>query len=199
MNIWFSADIHLGHANIAAYCKRPWLKDGDWSEEHGWVSDEAREDTAERMNRGLIRNWNSRVAEGDVVYHIGDFCNKGRNRGVRGTRTPAADWETMLRGKIIHIRGNHDGNNGVRPCLNYGEITFAGMKWFLVHQPPNRIEEIPEDCDAVICGHVHELWSERMIEGTHIPMINVGVDVRKYAPVRLDEVAGIYNKMVKED
>lgn len=44
MNVWFTSDLHLGHANICLYCNRPWLKDGDYDlEKKQGVSDELRE------------------------------------------------------------------------------------------------------------------------------------------------------------
>jgi calcineurin-like phosphoesterase family protein len=198
MNIFFASDAHFGHANIAKYCRRPSFKPEYVDINGNWISTEIRERVERNMNARLIAKWNSRVNEDDVVYHIGDFCNKGRNRGVDGSRFKGAYWEEQLNGKIIHILGNHDGNNGVKPCLDFAQMTFANMKWFLIHKPPYRKEEIPEDCDAVLCGHVHELWDWKWVHDTNIPMINVGMDVRKYAPIKRDEIVGVYSKIMRE-
>ena len=195
MNVWFVSDIHLGHPNCSAYCGRPWLRPGDYDfETKKWASDEARQACNDRSNAGLITNWNSRVKPGDTVYHLGDFCCKGNERGVPGSMTKAESWEAVLNGKIIHIRGNHDKNNGVSCALEHAVIKFAGVRWLLIHHPPYSATELPCDCDAVLCGHVHNAWHTKYMSDGR-PMINVGVDVNKYAPVSKTELDAIYRKM----
>lgn len=82
MTIWLTSDTHFGHENIRAYCpNRP----GSSTQE---------------MNEILIMNWNSRVMQGDDVYHLGDFM-MGRS----------IHWEGILKrlnGNIHLIKGNHD-------------------------------------------------------------------------------------------
>ena len=52
--IWFTSDLHLNNKNVIKYCNRQY------------------EDQYE-MNKALIENWNSKVAEDDAVYVLGDF------------------------------------------------------------------------------------------------------------------------------
>lgn len=52
--IYFTADIHFGHARIIDYCDRPF-------------------NNADEMDRVLIKNWNSVVGSKDVVYILGDL------------------------------------------------------------------------------------------------------------------------------
>ena len=52
--IYYTSDLHLGHANIIKLCKRPF-------------SD------VDEMNAVLISNWNNRVTNGDTVYISGDL------------------------------------------------------------------------------------------------------------------------------
>ena len=151
------------------------------------------------MNARLIAKWNSRVKPEDTVYHIGDFCNKGKCRGVERSRKSAVYWESQLNGKIIHIRGNHDSNNGVKVALEDASIIFSNKLWYLIHKPLLDGSTLPARCSAVLCGHVHEKWSERFVPGTRIPMINVGVDVRKLAPIKLDEVTGVYHRFLNKE
>jgi calcineurin-like phosphoesterase family protein len=189
MSILFSADMHLGHANIAKYTNRPYIRDGDLDYDGNWTSQKAKFACAERMNESLIANWNSRVHPLDTVYHLGDFCCHGRARGEEGSRSTAEYWESRLNGKIVHIRGNHDKNNSVKASLEYAIMEFAGLSWLLKHVPPRSKEEIPTECDVVLCGHVHNLWSCQSLWGK--PAINVGTDVRKYAPMTKSEVYGV--------
>ena len=167
MTTFFTADLHLGHSNIVKYCDRP-FKDAD------------------DMNTALIRNWNQRAKPGDIVFHLGDFCCRGNERGVPGVRTKAESWERELNGKIIHIKGNHDANNGVKAALDMAVLEFSGKKWLLVHRPPYCRDDIPRSCDVVLCGHVHEKWSHRFVDG--IVVINVGVDQHRFIPLTKAEV-----------
>ena len=78
MSTFFTADSHLGHANIMHYCKRPF-------------------NTVYEMNETLISNWNSVVKTSDTVYHLGDFCFGN-----------PYDYLPRLTGNIIFVLGNHD-------------------------------------------------------------------------------------------
>ena len=71
----------LGHANIIKYCNRPF-------------------ETVERMNKEMIKKWNSVVKEGDKIYHLGDF--------IFGKKDIAAEIISRLNGNIYLIKGNHD-------------------------------------------------------------------------------------------
>ena len=52
--LYFTADLHLGHANIIRHCGRPFA-------------------SVEDMDRCLIDNWNRRVRPEDTVYILGDL------------------------------------------------------------------------------------------------------------------------------
>ena len=54
-NIFFVADTHFFHKNIIKYCSQPFL-------------------SITEMNETLIKNWNSKVSPGDIVFHLGDFA-----------------------------------------------------------------------------------------------------------------------------
>lgn len=54
-NIFFTSDLHLGHANIIKYCDRPFA-------------------TVLEMNEEIIKRHNSVVGKNDIVYDLGDFC-----------------------------------------------------------------------------------------------------------------------------
>lgn len=76
--VFFTADLHLGHANIIKYCNRPFS-------------------SVDEMNNVLIVNWNSRIQPQDVVYVLGDFC--------WGNEKHYLD---ALNGNKILIKGDHD-------------------------------------------------------------------------------------------
>jgi len=47
----------------------------------------------------------------------------------------------------------------------------------------------------IFCGHVHEKWQVEKFEG--LPVVNVGVDVNRYMPLRMDEVIKLIKKAQK--
>ena len=149
------------------------------------------------MNTALLRNMNARVKPGDVVMHVGDFCCKGNDRGIAGTRTKAEEWERQLNGKWIHVLGNHDDNNGVKHGIEMAVVSMGGYKALVQHRPIERACEVPDFCDFVICGHIHEKWAEQKIDG--IWNINVGVDVRRFFPLDDGEIVGIYEKTKRRE
>lgn len=205
-NIFFTGDLHMGHGNICKYARRPQLRDGDLDSLGNWVSNEIKDKRAQQMNEFLIAKWNSRVQPGDTVYHLGDFCCKGNERGVAGVRTKAVEWQSRLNGTIVHILGNHDANNGLARGLDRAVITAGGMSMLLLHNPAHITFHDCRMYDAVLCGHVHAAWKETEIlrdswdtsDPGKILAVNVGVDARKYAPVKLDEVIGIITRKRNE-
>ena len=54
-NIFFTSDTHFGHTNIIKYCKRPF-------------------NSLEEHDETLIKNWNNKVGENDIIFHLGDFA-----------------------------------------------------------------------------------------------------------------------------
>lgn len=177
MRNFLSADAHFGHDNIIKYCGRPF------------------KDVVE-MNEKMIKLWNEKTKPGDVVYHIGDFCFHG---GDQGGKTKAQFWEQQLNAKIVHVRGNHDVNNGVRALITDAIMHFGDLIFFVTHVPPTMKLEVPEFCDAVICGHVHEKWKfqyDSKSSEITVPIINVGVDVWKFQPVEINDLIGFYYQII---
>lgn len=164
MKYFLTADLHLGHANIIKYCGRP-FKD------------------VEHMNRELIRRWNERVSAEDIVYHVGDFCFKNSSEGRgEGQKCPATVWMEKLNGQKVFLRGNHDKNNSLRTLTKQCVIEYAGVEYFLTHEPDDANDEYLIN----FTGHVHERWKYRLFGET--TLINVGVDVHDFYPQTIDEI-----------
>jgi calcineurin-like phosphoesterase family protein len=81
-NTWFTADFHLGHANISRYCNRPFA-------------------TVEEMDQAIVERLNASVKRDDVLYFLGDFCMGGRQRIFAYRRRIHCK-------KIFAVPGNHD-------------------------------------------------------------------------------------------
>jgi len=201
MKIFFTADYHLNHADIIRYCDRPFIKKGDLNDDNDWKSQNIKSRRLDEMNNTIIDNHNSKVGKDDIVYHVGDFCfKKGFN---------ATDWESQLNGKIIHIKGNHDKNNGVKTYIKYALMEFGGLTFYVVHKPPEDKQvdtlesHIISMCDFILCGHVHNLWKYKWIEVWNKShkikklAINVGVDVWGFEPITINTILKLIAKINK--
>jgi len=201
MNIFFSADYHLDHANIIKFCNRPFIHKEDVNEDLEWISPEVKERRCQEMNSTIIKNHNNKLSENDVLYHVGDFCFKGVGNAVY--------WEQQLNGNIVHIRGNHDKNNGVKTYITHCIMEFGGMTIYVTHKPPEQgqMETLESHiigmCDFIICGHVHNSWKHKIIEvwshGCRVEKIaiNVGVDVWGFEPISIHSILKYLAKVKK--
>ena len=199
MNIFFTADYHLDHANIIKYANRPFIYKEDVDEDMDWISPEVKEMRCQEMNLAIIKNHNNKVSEGDVVYHVGDFCFKGIGNAIH--------WEQQLNGNIVHLRGNHDKNNGVKTYITHAIMEFGGLVIYVVHTPPENEQmetlqsHIVSLCDFIICGHVHDAWKHKKIvvwsHGCRVEKIaiNVGIDVWNYEPITIHSILKYYAKV----
>ena len=180
MTVWFTSDLHLGHANIIRYSSRPFPD-------------------VEAMNRALVDGWNDVVEPTDEVWVLGDFA-----LGVIGTTLPLAG---QLHGRKYLLSGNHDrcwSGHGARAEpwvqryrdagfqeVHQGQLEFevAGTDVLACHFPytgdshdqDRYVEARPVDRGQwLVHGHVHERWRQRG------RMINVGVDAWAGRPVSTD-------------
>lgn len=167
MQTWFTADTHFQHTNIIRYCARPFAD-------------------AQEMERVLVENWNAKVADEDTIYHCGDFAF-GNPLGV-----PAI--LAKLKGHITLIRGNHDRKQVLRYFSSVAQyhldLKLDGQQIRLCHEPYMH----GATAGIVLCGHVHEKWIKQTphpeVPWRNVPLYNVGVDVRGFAPVSLAEILG---------
>ena len=199
--IYFTSDTHFNHARIIELANRPFK-------------------TVEEMNETIIRNWNARVREDDVVYHLGDFAMAPRDK--------IGELRSRLNGHIILVLGNHDYIRRGQICEENFEIIKKPLVGFvfdfvnledrplsledlnrpvvLSHQPMedpifvfDQTEGGSNTYAAInLCGHVHGSWNRLDRPGwTHY---NVGVDVRNFQPVTLEETlaATSFQKPIEE-
>ena len=81
MNVFFTSDTHLMHANVIKHDSRPF-------------------DSIEEHDEAIVGNWNDLVGHRDLVYHLGDV--------VWYNRAKTSEILSRLRGRIILVKGNHD-------------------------------------------------------------------------------------------
>lgn len=171
MKYWFTSDLHLGHANIIGYCDRPFKNVND-------------------MDKKLIANWNARVKPEDTIFHLGDFCYRDS--------TKFSEYYNALNGNKIFIKGNHDGNNGVKTPIIDMTIHLGGKVLLLLHDPSD------VSCFGgrlILCGHVHtywkfdrRYWEPSKKESEWIDFCNVGVDQWRFMPITINEILREYSR-----
>ena len=177
--IWFTSDLHLGHANILRHCpERPW-------------------ETVDAMDRGLIANLNARVMPMDDLYVLGDFTAYGTKlEDVRRYRGRIRCRHVFL------VRGNHDKRfqeTGLDSPFDwerdYFELRDAEGKTVLFHYPI----EVPSwrgsrHGSYMLHGHIHSVgpaYNERQ-RAQGVRRMDVGVDSHNMFPVSMREVVAFF-------
>ena len=173
--IFFTADLHFGHANIMKHCNRPF-------------------ESVDDMDATLIQNWNDTITQKDEVYILGDFTMK-----------PASDahgYLTRLNGQKYFIQGNHDRflrnyehhKTDFEWIKDYHVLRVDGYRIVLFHYPILEWDQFYRNA-IHLYGHVHnsEKSGERLAALTG-PAFNVGVDVNEFRPVSLDEIINRANQ-----
>lgn len=168
--IYFTSDTHFSHKNILKLGKgRPFQ-------------------TIQEHNEALIENWNSKVKETDIIYHLGDFCWNQNSEQIRSLMK-------KLKGIKYLIYGNHDRlvPNRQSGCwmeiVPYKELFIDNKQLVLFHYPI---------CDwhgafrksIHLHGHIHDTFDYKVFDFPHKNkrIFNVGVDVNNFTPISLDEI-----------
>jgi calcineurin-like phosphoesterase family protein len=136
MAVWFTADLHLGHANIIKYCNRPFMNPEEQRQarlnprsKHLHISDE----TVERHDDALIASINALVGEEDELWILGDFC--------WGEYGQANLYRKRIRCQRVHlVWGNHD-DRSIKKC--FSQVLECGM--IEVEDQPIWLQHSPQD------------------------------------------------------
>jgi len=163
--IWFTSDTHFGHSNIIGYCQREYS------------------DVVE-MNEDIIRKWNSKIQEGDTVYHLGDF-GFGNSHFIKTCYD-------RLKGKKILLKGNHDKKNlKILPFLSDSILVVHYDRYLLVlcHYP---MLSWPHMAYGSI--HLHGHTHRETPTDTKLNRFNVCVENNRFYPVSIEEILAQYNK-----
>ena len=188
---WFISDLHFSHANIIAFCDRP-FKDVD------------------EMNRKIVSNINELVAPDDELWILGDIA-----MGLLSSSLPIV--KRIMARKIL-VAGNHDrchpyyGKKSESFVQKYIDDTNAeklytgnttltlldGTEVAVSHFPYQGRSDVATKVSRsgkktegdkfaeyrvkneggwLVCGHVHEKWA------VQDKQINVGIDAWGGYPV----------------
>lgn len=163
--IFFTSDNHFGHTRIIEYCNRPFS-------------------SVREMDETMIERWNAVVTDDDQVFHLGDFAF--------GKPEFIADILRRLKGQIVIIKGNHDRKMAPLrdrcDVKNFLAMRLDGFDLLLKHKPNYFIEHW-HGAQAHLCGHVHTSWTQKRVADRAI--YNVGVDVRDFTPVTLQQILNV--------
>lgn len=183
--IFFTSDTHFGHDNIIQFCDRP-FKD------------------IEEMDRKLIENWNKKVPQDGLVFHLGDFAWGGYDfwKKIR----------EQLNGDIILIKGNHDQKNMTATAE---QELFKHVSWQMFVQIEGRkiwLNHYPFLCYAGVYrephkliyqayGHVHSGPGKKgqdlpRLVHTYPMQYDVGVDNNNYEPISWEELNAAIGKQL---
>ena len=180
MTIYFTADTHFGDAGIVG------MVGGRFA------------DTA-AMDEALVAIWNSVVGKRDTVWHLGDFALGPRGTAVKHFR--------RLNGSVHLVRGNHDGDDVVKGCgwasvHDVASFRVDGVRMTLCHYPMlswrgsshNRDGEVRS---IMAHGHVHGTPANSRVPHLDVHRVDVGVDMRAYAPVAAETVIAEVRRAVE--
>lgn len=171
MSNFYTADLHLGHANIIKLNNRPFK-------------------TIEEMDKTLIENWNKVVTPNDDIYILGDLCYRTHHDNM-------LHYISQLKGRKHLIVGNHDTNIVKDADLrryfveitSYKEIVDGPYKLVLFHYPI--VEWNGYFRNAIhLYGHIHNNFNNPTTQYiSNIPnAYNVGADILGYTPRTIEEI-----------
>ena len=199
MKIFFTSDLHFQSTEspgIIDWAHRPFK-------------------SVEKHDAALIRGIQERVKPDDLLVHVGDFMNYGKNRGHESGRAKPEEYVKRIGRQIVFLEGNHDPNNHVR-CIGRTLTTKVGRYVVSVGHYPSmdprfELTFLPtyaaKEYSLVrihLCGHVHDKWQycfggfhtyEIRDGGGLFLNINVGVDAWKYRPVSEAELDAYIGKV----
>lgn len=132
---FYIADLHIGHANVIKFDKRPFVDVDD-------------------MKSVIVKKWNEAVTDEDTVYILGDFIWYRENQWPAIVR--------LLKGKKVLIRGNHDPatfssevGGLFDEIADYMEIDDNDQHVILSHYPMPFHKNTFRNDYWMLYGHVH--------------------------------------------
>lgn len=191
MSVLFTSDLHLGHANIILTCGRNLEGCGENLA------------TVDEMNDFLIRKWNEKVKEDDIVYILGDLSYR--------SSISVKTYLKQLKGRKHLIVGNHDcqWQKNIANINDYFEsvsdmkVIRLGEKLITLCNYPllewngsRRAKNQQTSISWLIHGHIHNSRDNvfEYIRDNLPCALNCGVDINGFEPVTFEELLTTNNK-----
>jgi calcineurin-like phosphoesterase family protein len=166
--IWFTADLHLGHANIIKHCSRTFASAGE-------------------MDAAILAAINSLVQAGDTLWILGDFAYRGRS--------PAHYREQINCRDVRLLLGNHDKRGkcesaGFTSVGDVAEISVGRQRIWMSHYP-HRSWPASHKGSWHLYGHVHGGLNSEDVS-REVNALDVGVDnSQQSGPWSMDDVSRV--------
>jgi len=136
--IWGVSDTHFNHAKM--------IHEFETSSRYGKFANIG------EMNQLMIRNWNSVVADEDIVYHLGDV--------YMGNAANAAELLGQLKGRKRLILGNHDDGKHEVLFRFFEKVMvsriFKEFNAIMTHIPVHPDSLSPGKYGRNFHGHIHD-------------------------------------------
>ena len=173
--IYYVSDLHLGDKNVFDVCSRPFI-------------------SLRNMEYEIIKRWNSKVLDNDIVYVLGDIIGQNYPQAIEIIK--------QLNGKKSFVVGNHDlimldaiQESGVFESIEYVSLIKDNEKTVCISHYP-LMDWIDKDRGAYhVYGHIHNKTYKNGKEYAFIkkyysdkPCFNCSVDVTNFEPVTLEEM-----------
>lgn len=163
-NIFVISDTHFGHKNFLNFTNENGEKIRNFS-------------SVEEMDEIMVENWNKKVRDEDIIYHLGDvYFGDGHQVLPR------------LRGRKRLIAGNHDNLKSEHLQKHFQKIMlwrmFPDLNCVMTHIPLH--ESNLYKVKYNVHGHIHQQKSpdERYI--------NACVEHWNYSPIAIEEMFETY-------
>lgn len=171
--IFFTSDLHLGHANIIRHCSRPFA-------------------SVEEMDAAIIGTINERVAAADILWILGDFAFRGRD---------PAHYRERINCRTVHLLlGNHDKRGkceaaGFSPVggVSLGHVAdiSVGKRRIWLSHYAHRSWPASHRGSWHLYGHSHGKLDDDD-RSRKLNALDVGVDNGgRFAPWSMDELAAV--------
>ena len=186
--VWFTSDTHYNHANI---CKAT----TSWTDADSVTRDFS---SLERMNEELVFWINQRVAQDDILIHLGDWSFGGfESIKEFRDRIICQNVHLVLGNHDHHIEKNRDDIQSIFSSVN--QYLDLEVSWWVVGKKKERQRFIcmhypiaswngMNDGAIHLFGHVHLPNQIRVADGK---AMDVGVDGNSLEPISLENILTI--------
>ena len=176
--IYFSSDLHLNHDRDFVWKARGF-------------------NSVNEMNEEIIKRFNSVVTSEDDLYLLGDLCLGGGSVEAMAANRRLL---SQLKGKVHHIRGNHDTDQRIemyKKLYNFVEVSgkwadmldWNGYHFYISHFPTitsNMDMQKPlKQVTINLMGHTHQ--TENFYEDNS-RVYHVGADSHNCYPVSIEQI-----------
>lgn len=184
--IFFTSDIHFGHANIIAYSNRPFGTDDErvmWNDKVNPVPQARKSELVREMNEAMVNTINDTVGPNDTLYILGDVSF--------AKPEVTASLVKRIKCKKILIKGNHD------PDTPEFDALFDEVHTFL----ERNFQISGQKVKIVMCHYALRVWNKSHHGSLHLyghshgslpdagnRSMDVGMDAVGMRPISLEEV-----------